>query len=1022
MQAVATLSVEQFSPSVLAAVGGFAPDEQITAAALARAIAGLHPEYAGGAIASVEWRDGGMQRTASTWATLARDTLIDHGLLEGRLLIVALGMLDPGLSARFPADALTALRDEIHARNRAAFTPWGAFASTATNVFSRPAIDAIGMALGIGRQGIAADSTCLLRVLLQASEQRGRDAATSIVQLVPLSVRDWLSATPSDPQFAPEIPLTREMRLVLDAASRIAHGQARSRHLMVAILANDSATSRSYAQYALTQWGVDLSLARKAVLDFLLAQNDPHLADAEALLSEGTAGDAGPRREPAIHLAGYMSDTVKDVVDKLGVERDVAALSALVAAEKTDPPLSIGLFGDWGSGKSFFMERMRGRVKRLQGEPEFCHQIVQIEFNAWHYLDANLWASLVTHIFDQLAGHMNAKAVGEKLKAAQGLFSAAQADVDRARKDVVAAESALTTAQIQRERQERSFASLADDVGRILMGRPDIAAVVEQAATRVGVAPAMSSYREFTRSLGELHTVTGRATALVHSVLADPARMTNLPLLGLVLLLPIGLAALTELSEQGFGADMSWVAKGIGSVTTTMLGLVAWMGTQVKTGGKWIDTLHSAHAEVTRVREQKIAESEQHERAELELARERESVAKKRLEEATLQLKRLEQEGADSDPGPRLRRFIEERTASADYTKHLSVVTLIRKDFEKLSELIEKRDPALPIDRIVLYVDDLDRCRPERVIEVLEAVHLLLAFRLFVVVVAVDPRWLARCLELHYPQLLGGRLGDTVDAASPQDYLEKIFQIPFMVRSIDIDGYRALVRSLIPAAQQQPAKAVRQPDANVPQPVATETPSNAIPPTPLNVNVPQGTAIQMPANVGSAVQQVMSDVELAIDPRRLELSEWERNGLEALAPLFTTPRSVKRFVNIYRLLRVSLWQAEVAAFDGTAGKPGDHATVLLLLALVTNYPRLTGHLLQQATSADLTTWADLVGRVTMATAAAPEGLAPDDVHDWKVLCRRLSQLDAKKLPGPLATSRTWKPRVVRYSFCVDQRH
>ena len=29
-----------------------------------------------------------------------------------------------------------------------------------------------------------------------------------------------------------------------------------------------------------------------------------------------------------------------------------------------------------------------------------------------------------------------------------------------------------------------------------------------------------------------------------------------------------------------------------------------------------------------------------------------------------------------------------------------------------------------PIDRIVLYIDDLDRCSPRRVVEVLQAVHL----------------------------------------------------------------------------------------------------------------------------------------------------------------------------------------------------------------------------------------------------------------------------------------------------------
>ena len=58
-----------------------------------------------------------------------------------------------------------------------------------------------------------------------------------------------------------------------------------------------------------------------------------------------------------------------------------------------------------------------------------------------------------------------------------------------------------------------------------------------------------------------------------------------------------------------------------------------------------------------------------------------------------------------------------------------------------------------PLERIVLYIDDLDRCPPRRVVEVLEAVHLMLALELFVVVVAVDARWLIRSLEYHYREL-----------------------------------------------------------------------------------------------------------------------------------------------------------------------------------------------------------------------------------------------------------------------------
>src|SRR6185369_13918299 len=76
------------------------------------------------------------------------------------------------------------------------------------------------------------------------------------------------------------------------------------------------------------------------------------------------------------------------------------------------PPLSIGLFGDWGSGKSHFMRQMRLQVeklsraarksKRKQNEIGYYKNIVQIEFNAWHYIEGNLWASLVDHIFENL--------------------------------------------------------------------------------------------------------------------------------------------------------------------------------------------------------------------------------------------------------------------------------------------------------------------------------------------------------------------------------------------------------------------------------------------------------------------------------------------------------------------------------------------------------------------------------------------------------------------------------------------
>jgi hypothetical protein len=64
-----------------------------------------------------------------------------------------------------------------------------------------------------------------------------------------------------------------------------------------------------------------------------------------------------------------------------------------------------------------------------------------------------------------------------------------------------------------------------------------------------------------------------------------------------------------------------------------------------------------------------------------------------------------------------------------------------RSDFERLSDLLfHTRDGCAQAgtasDRIVLHSDDLDRCDEEQVVKVLQAVHLLLACKLFIVVVA----------------------------------------------------------------------------------------------------------------------------------------------------------------------------------------------------------------------------------------------------------------------------------------------
>ena len=100
-----------------------------------------------------------------------------------------------------------------------------------------------------------------------------------------------------------------------------------------------------------------------------------------------------PRQSP-----GYRPDVVSEgaeATDAMNVSGEVQALCELITAFDATPPISIGLFGPWGSGKSFFMRLMRQEInrrsRRLVNDPNsvFCQRVKQIVFNAWHYADDN---------------------------------------------------------------------------------------------------------------------------------------------------------------------------------------------------------------------------------------------------------------------------------------------------------------------------------------------------------------------------------------------------------------------------------------------------------------------------------------------------------------------------------------------------------------------------------------------------------------------------------------------------------
>lgn len=82
--------------------------------------------------------------------------------------------------------------------------------------------------------------------------------------------------------------------------------------------------------------------------------------------------------------------------------------------------------------------------------------------------------------------------------------------------------------------------------------------------------------------------------------------------------------------------------------------------------------------------------------------------------------------------------------------------------------------------KLVIFIDDLDRCLPEKAIQVLEGIKLFLGVPGTVFVLGVDVTALVRAIEMHYA-------GTVPSAMSGGRYLEKIVQFPFHLPSMRSD-------------------------------------------------------------------------------------------------------------------------------------------------------------------------------------------------------------------------------------------
>lgn len=674
--------------------------------------------------------------------------------------------------------------------------------------------------------------------------------------------------------------------------------------------------------------------------------------------------------------------------DHLGLKTEVSMLARTIADRRTPLPLSIGLFGRWGSGKSYFMGLLRGEIDRLSesGNEAFCADVVHIGFNAWHYADTNLWASLGDEIFRQLAKPQvddrgRADQLREKMETrieARARLGAAHEEAKRRTKDLRAALDenvarrstvALAAARalgkdLWRQAKLRGNERDIERLGRELEGLSDDFRVVRD----------------------ELHS--SRSTTIVAALIA------------IALATGVGIAV------------AQWSLVAVTGTATLAVGLLQAVRIRSRAIARRVQLL----GRDIRAAKLELAASE------IDALREAEAdelLLQSELEGVVQEVRELQAQIAQVSPGQALYRFLAAKAEGDQYRQGLGLVSMIRRDFEQLVQLLQewrehpdKAEGHRPIDRIVLYIDDLDRCSPEQVVEVLRAVHLLLSLDLFVVVVGVDPRWLEQSLSVvHGPQLALEVKDAGLRSASPHDYLEKIFNIPLTLPTIDDASFRQLISGLGFAAVAAEA------DGN--QPRAMEPIAASGEGGPNDESVLSTGSIT--AEPGSQVDA--GDARVAESPR-LELTSRELAILSVLGPLIATPRAAKRMMNIYNMLRSTRDLGSASAFLGDASKPGEHEAVAVLLGIVSgHHADLYGRVASAISDAGANdTWGAVVRSLAAASSESTGALTgrASNLSGESARVERLV-LDLNAISSELRLTdldayRSWAPVVARFSF------
>ena len=217
------------------------------------------------------------------------------------------------------------------------------------------------------------------------------------------------------------------------------------------------------------------------------------------------------------------------------------------------------------------------------------------------------------------------------------------------------------------------------------------------------------------------------------------------------------------------------------------------------------------------------------------------------------------------------------------YSQHLGLIPVLYRDVESLCAL--RLGDEGELRRLVVFVDDLDRCHPECIVRTLDAVRLVMNVPGVIVVIAIDCRIAFTAVGEHYKELANAK---RCRADIARDYLGKILQLPLHLPEPSPDEVKAfVVDRLFPDVVPSPADA----------------PADEVPPVEPQEEGEDFEVVARIVDVADLPRPPATDVDLAAE---MQDTEEQRDRFAERAGLFgfTNPRLLVRLRNAFRLLKL----------------------------------------------------------------------------------------------------------------------